>query len=62
MTHEEAEEDDEIEKQLVEHITEHALSLQVAPAAEEPDEAADTDTSVFVQDVANLLTLCFSQE
>ncbi len=39
MASEEAEEDDEIEKQLVDHITEHALSLQVAPAA---DETADT--------------------
>jgi hypothetical protein len=45
VTHhdEEAEEDDE--KQLADHITEHSVPLQVAPAAEEPDEAADTGIS-----------------
>ncbi len=42
VTHEEAEEDEEIENQLVEHITEHAASLKVATAGEEPDEVADT--------------------
>ncbi len=42
MTHEEAEEDEETEKQLVEYITEQAASLQVAPAAEEPEKAVDT--------------------
>ncbi len=42
MKHEVAEEDEDSEKQLVEHITEQAASLQVAPAAEDPDKAADT--------------------
>ncbi len=42
VTHEEAEEDEEIENRLVEHITEHAASLKEATAGEEPDEVADT--------------------